>query len=137
MQELWQKQLIERGWSGRDLAEKSGLSTNFVRRLVNGRLAPGRVALQALCAAVGLDFVEVYKALKYEQYRRHTGLDSVTVELTPVPGAPMLTSDSDLRTALQQQLHTATAALSVEQMFDLLRYVWSMSTMSEHPQKAF
>jgi hypothetical protein len=95
MRNTWQKVMAERGWVATDLAEAAEkLSHNFVRRVVNGKLVPGREALQKLCSATGLDFVETYRNLRREQAELDIPVEPtepVTVPKLKIAYAPHIT----------------------------------------------
>ena len=45
----------ERGWTQKELAERAGLSPNYVARLERGELGPSLYVASELCAALGID----------------------------------------------------------------------------------
>jgi transcriptional regulator with XRE-family HTH domain len=54
--------ISETGYTIREMAEKTGLSYGYMRRIVNGTVIPNRDALKRLCDGLGLDFATEWKA---------------------------------------------------------------------------
>lgn len=63
LQSLWQTVLLKYRWTTKDLQRESGLSYNYVRHIVDGKVIPARNALRQMCEAVGLDFERVWASL--------------------------------------------------------------------------
>ncbi len=50
-----------RGWSLRDLAEKSGLSASFISQVERSRNSPSVASLEAICGALGVEPTDLFK----------------------------------------------------------------------------
>lgn len=49
-----------RGWSLRDLAEKSGLSASFISQVERSRNSPSVTSLEAICGALGVEPTDLF-----------------------------------------------------------------------------
>jgi len=99
---LWQEVLAEKGWTARDLQRASGVSYNYVRHIVDGKVVPAKNALRPMCAAAGLDFSVVWQYMhdkhllgETDEQARGLGADIVRTAKSHALDSPQQQAEDD------------------------------------------
>jgi len=128
MRRLWKNRLTELGWTAGELAKAAKLSPNYVRRIVNGTLLPGKDALHKLCEIAKLNLEVIAREFNAER-------DANTPDNDPMSYAaghfslPKRTTSVFNETSPPSQQNPLSSSMIV--FFDMLPIEDQMALMAE------
>lgn len=114
------------GMSIQELADKTGLSYGYMRRIVNGSVLPNRDALKRMCDGLGLDFAVEWTAthpLRSEPFE-------VSIPKTLANASGDLSGPGEAEAghlAMRRRVNQIMETLPIEGMLELLEEAWKLS----------
>ena len=114
------------GFSIQELADKTGLSYGYMRRITNGSVVPNRDALKRICDGLGLDFAVEWRAthpLRTEPYEA-----SIPKALADASGDLSGPGEEEAgHLAMRRRVNQIMDMLPIEGMLELLEEAWKLS----------
>ena len=123
------------GMSIQELAEKTGLSYGYMRRIVNGSVLPNRDAMRRMCEGLGLDFAVEWRAT---HPLRDEPLEA-SIPKTLVNASPDLSGPGETEAGLsvmRRRVNQLMETLPIEGMLELLEEAWKLSDRYRDRPKA-
>jgi transcriptional regulator with XRE-family HTH domain len=121
LERLWNRVLLEKGWNAKQLANESGISYGYVRKIVNGTIIPSRNALRRMCAATGQDFISVWSALHAEHLREEPYEVGLNIGAAAIRGEDLDSPDAPVSEAIRKRMLELFDKLTLEGRLQLLK----------------
>jgi transcriptional regulator with XRE-family HTH domain len=118
------------GFSIQELADKTGLSYGYMRRIVNGTVIPNRDALKRLCDGLGLDFATEWEATRVRSQDAAGKVIPHISAANALAGSTALSEPDDsmsARIAMSRRLSHIMDTLPIEGKLELLEAAWRVA----------